>query len=550
MRGSYKYNAKVWRKMGISNGRRKIKSVVAVLQMINLYQRQLKLAQLNHPRIVPWSKAISPSSDIELADKTLLIKGRSTDNGLLERLNMCSDVENEAMTAEVVDKFSEPSDHTELPASSSRTRSCTKNVRYDVSIFDSNDDDSDGDLEVIQPEGKHKKSDEAGWLARKISSGFHKLSKLGKKSQVSHTPDTSKRASAREPTENDDGMDSEVIEAKPQSSKDRANKQKTDEADSNKDGRLSMKRKILKVAAKKSKPKLELLPEFDQEEAGDNEGKIAEENNEEPRAPQRKRKKVEDPLFSCPMCDRKFVESEINQHAFTCNAEPLYESRSRTNGLDKAEEFIPLGSRTKFYQDAESRDCRPTLSAIDKSYSKWKNSCEKISTGTNRNTGKYEKGILEIDLTSSLRRLPEDSACANEISTSSNGNQKKDRDHGQARKPVKPTLCSNSSSCKSKASILGDSSNWMSDDSSNDNSNLTDQYLDVGKEKNRKRTTRENKPRPNFIEEDSDNEKCYICSRDMCGIPKSEYEAHVNKCIEKASAKYDLDRNENSCGKV
>ena len=70
----------------------------------------------------------------------------------------------------------------------------------------------------------------------------------------------------------------------------------------------------------------------DQEEAGDNEGKIAEENNEEPRAPQRKRKKVEDPLFSCPMCDRKFVESEINQHAFTCNAEPLYESRSRTNG--------------------------------------------------------------------------------------------------------------------------------------------------------------------------------------------------------------------------
>ena len=78
--------------MGISNGRRKIKSVVAVLQMINLYQRQLKLAQLNHPRIVPWSKAISPSSDIELADKTLLIKGRSTDNGLLERLNMCSGI--------------------------------------------------------------------------------------------------------------------------------------------------------------------------------------------------------------------------------------------------------------------------------------------------------------------------------------------------------------------------------------------------------------------------------------------------------------------------
>ena len=76
--------------MGFTSNKRTIKSVVAVLQMINLYQRQLKTAQLNHPRIAPWSKAILPSSDLELVDRTLLIKGRSTDSGLLERLNMYS----------------------------------------------------------------------------------------------------------------------------------------------------------------------------------------------------------------------------------------------------------------------------------------------------------------------------------------------------------------------------------------------------------------------------------------------------------------------------
>ena len=176
-------------------------------------------------------------------------------------LRFSLDAENEAKTVEVAEKFSEPPDHSELPASSARSRSCTKNVRYDVSIFDSNDDESDGDFEVSQPEGKQKKSVESGWLTRKISSGFHKLSKLGKKSQVSHAPDTSKRTSGREPTENDDEMDSEEIDSKLRVSKDRANKQKTDEADASKDGRLSMKRKILRVAVKKSKPKLGLLPE-------------------------------------------------------------------------------------------------------------------------------------------------------------------------------------------------------------------------------------------------------------------------------------------------
>ena len=90
----------------------------------------------------------------------------------------------------------------------------------------------------------------------------------------------------------------------------------------------------------------------------------------------------------------------------------------------------------------------------------------------------------------------------------------------------------------------------MSDDSSNDTSDFMDQYLNVGKDKNRRRATRGNRPRPNFVEEDSDNEKCYICSRNMSGIPKSEYEAHVNECIERANAKYEVDRNENSCGKV
>ena len=73
-----------------SSKKRIFKSVVAVLQMIHLYQRKLKKAQSCHPRIAPWSKAIISSNDLELADGTLLIKGRSQDVGLLERLAIYS----------------------------------------------------------------------------------------------------------------------------------------------------------------------------------------------------------------------------------------------------------------------------------------------------------------------------------------------------------------------------------------------------------------------------------------------------------------------------
>ena len=68
----------------------------------------------------------------------------------------------------------------------------------------------------------------------------------------------------------------------------------------------------------------------DDENDGQDNNMINEANSEEAQAPQRKRKKMEEPMFNCPMCDRKFIESEINQHAFTCNAEPLRESRSQT----------------------------------------------------------------------------------------------------------------------------------------------------------------------------------------------------------------------------
>ena len=73
-----------------SSKKRIFKSVVAVLQMIHLYQRKLKKAQSCHSRIAPWSKAIASSHDLELADGTLLIKGRSKDVGLLGRLAMYS----------------------------------------------------------------------------------------------------------------------------------------------------------------------------------------------------------------------------------------------------------------------------------------------------------------------------------------------------------------------------------------------------------------------------------------------------------------------------
>ena len=72
------------------NDERTVKSVVAVLQMIDLYQRKLKKAQSCHSRIAPWSKAIFPSSDVELVDGTLLVKGRSRDAGLLERFTLNS----------------------------------------------------------------------------------------------------------------------------------------------------------------------------------------------------------------------------------------------------------------------------------------------------------------------------------------------------------------------------------------------------------------------------------------------------------------------------
>ena len=45
-------------------------------------------------------------------------------------------------------------------------------------------------------------------------------------------------------------------------------------------------------------------------------------------APTRKRRKKEQRLVSCPMCDGMFVESEINDHAFTCNGEPPEAARS------------------------------------------------------------------------------------------------------------------------------------------------------------------------------------------------------------------------------
>ena len=50
---------------------------------------------------------------------------------------------------------------------------------------------------------------------------------------------------------------------------------------------------------------------------------------EQPKSPQRKRKKVHEPMFNCPMCDKKFPETQINEHAFSCNAEPTRESRSQ-----------------------------------------------------------------------------------------------------------------------------------------------------------------------------------------------------------------------------
>ena len=71
----------------------------------------------------------------------------------------------------------------------------------------------------------------------------------------------------------------------------------------------------------------------DQKEGAQDKDIASEPDDDQPKAPQRKRKKIEEPMFSCPMCGMKFIESEINQHAFTCNPEPKRESRSQARWL-------------------------------------------------------------------------------------------------------------------------------------------------------------------------------------------------------------------------
>ena len=68
------------------NNIRKTKSVVAVLQMLDLYHRKLQRAQSEHFRIAPWSKAVLSSEEADLVKETLFVKGKSVKIGFLSRL--------------------------------------------------------------------------------------------------------------------------------------------------------------------------------------------------------------------------------------------------------------------------------------------------------------------------------------------------------------------------------------------------------------------------------------------------------------------------------
>ena len=65
---------------------RKNVSMLAVLQMFNLYEKQLKKAQSLRRKVLPWRDGITHSSESEIVPHSLNLKEKWKPTGLLRRL--------------------------------------------------------------------------------------------------------------------------------------------------------------------------------------------------------------------------------------------------------------------------------------------------------------------------------------------------------------------------------------------------------------------------------------------------------------------------------
>ena len=129
-----------------------------------------------------------------------------------------------------------------------------------------------------------------------------------------------------------------------------------------------------------------------------------------------------------------------------------------------------------------------------------------------------------------------------------------EKSYGIARKPVKPTLYSNTNSCSDSKSTHNNESHWISDDSE-EAKDLIDQYLENGRKEKTRRVKLRPRTRPNFVEEDDDdvdenNRRCYVCSQTIHVKSEKEYEAHVERCITKQEARAKGIGNEDTFGKL
>ncbi|XP_065071982.1 uncharacterized protein LOC135696504 isoform X2 [Rhopilema esculentum] len=523
------------------NCRKKHLSVAAVVQILNSYHKMLERAQSKQNLIAQWGPPVKVSKDLEQKDGTLFVKDMRRELGLLQRILSVNMGNVLKKSTEVGRADNNENTENEYKESCYQTRSSRNkdNKTYDGSLFDdsesSNDDDGDADYQV-----KSKKKSFKGWLGRKFTHGKDEvltkkanddgLSKRENKQFIKIDDDEEEVTNRLEVNTPEFGANAE--ENEPQDTTiEKENREKSAAS------KFTNYLKSFKISMIKRKHKRDNESEATMAECP---GKPEEANTEKgedeglPAAPTRKKRKREQKLVSCPMCDGMFVESEINDHAFTCNGEPPEAARStvpRDPLLEQSLDYIPL-------QPEERPDSGNSRKPIENSdgFSEWKNACKRVVVSE---TGRHVESF-EINHEKLFESIAQESEQIEKDDIQAFETKKKPRRQMKLQKPASH----NDVQYESRADRMKQrnvDSNWMSDDSedSGDKSELLNQYLGVKKtDKSRNggrgpRGAKRRRAKPRLDEEDSldeseNCEKCFLCSTI---VVKAKYPSHVMKCI-------------------
>lgn len=472
--------------------------MLAVLQMFNLYEKQLKKAQSLRRKVLPWRDGITHSSESEIVPHSLNLKEKWKPTGLLRRLM------NEKPILKSSKSTEEDSDQAEI----------SKDVRKDLGDMYStkfvDDSDSDSDFSPDKPSTAKKAKNKFKLLRKTVAAGLQKSGNLKGKPTLTLSNGHLSAAGA----ETDDNL--EIIPGKENSKNKVQSEQKISRETSILSGVKAGLSKMFMSAKKRSRKEEQTsinIKDGENEEADQidkDEYKIPEDI---PTVPRKKQKK-EETTFSCPLCEGLFSEGEINDHAFTCDGTKPHALRSNESQVDHSMDFIPLSveSGSAFFK-AQSTAGKAAESG---DYSKWETACRKVDMGLRKNN----------------------------VATSQLPTEKKETPLMGYKKETtaKQTVIKPSASRQSKH-------HWISDDDSdsddkNNTQHILDQYIipKKGVEKKKENQSRVIEPklrrkREYLDEDDSDGggEKCYICGRrfqDGVG-----YNTHVTECMLAAEKK-------------